>query len=386
MAKWSVVACDQYTSEPEYWDETERIVGNAPSTLRLTLPEIYLEDGFEGRIGGINAAMGDYLDKGLFAEFPDSFVYLERELPGGGIRRGLIGMLDLDAYDYAPGSQALARATEGTVVDRLPPRVKIRENAPLELPHVMVLIDDPGRAVIEPLEARKDSLEKLYGFTLMQNGGHAAGYRVTGDLAVKAGEALGALTAKNGFLYAIGDGNHSLASAKSFYERLKKTMTAGEAAAHPARYALCELVNIYDRSLTFEPIHRVLFGADMAALQEALIKDGRFSAESGACWFELIGEGGRCKLYTGTAPSVGPLQDFLDKYIDITGAKIDYIHGDDVTVRLGSAPGNVGILLPTIPKDDFFGSIARGGVFPRKTFSMGEAHEKRYYLECRKIR
>jgi hypothetical protein len=385
MTQWSVVACDQYTSEPEYWDETERIVGGAPSTLRLTLPEIYLEDEFEGRIDAINAAMRDYLGKGLFTEFPASFVYLERKLPGGGIRHGLVGMLDLDAYDYTPGSKALARATEGTVLDRLPPRVKIRENAPMELPHVMVLIDDPNRTVIEPLEGAKDSLPKLYDFELMQNGGHATGYRVAGGLAEKAGEALGALTGKNGFLYAIGDGNHSLASAKSFYERLKKTLTAEEAAKHPARFALCELVNIYDNSLTFEPIHRVLFGADMETLKAELLKNGEFSAESGASWFELLGEKGRCMLYTKTTPAVGPLQVFLDKYIDLTGAKIDYIHGDDVTIRLGTAPGNTGILLPAIEKDDFFGSIARGGVFPRKTFSMGEAHEKRYYLECRRI-
>jgi hypothetical protein len=335
--------------------------------------------------------MGDYLNKDLFDVYPDSFVYLERELPNGGVRRGLIGKLDLDAYDYAPGSKALARATEGTVIDRLPPRVKIRENAPLELPHVMVLIDDPGKTVIPPLRGAKNSLQKIYDFELMQNGGRVKGYRVTGDLAAGAGEALAALTAKNGFLYAIGDGNHSLASAKSFYERLKKTLTAEEAKNHPARFALCELVCIYDDSLTFEPIHRVLFGADMNTLKAELLKDTRFSAEgeaSGddASWFELIGEGGRCKLYTDTAPSVGPLQEFLDEYIVRIGAKIDYIHGDDVTERLGTAPGNTGILLPTIPKDDFFGSIARGGVFPRKTFSMGEAHEKRYYLECRTIR
>jgi len=398
MSKWSVVACDQYTSQPEYWAETERFVGGAPSTLRLTLPEIFLEDDFDKRIGNINRAMGDYIAHGIFAEAAASFVYLERVLPGSHkhthprVRKGLVGMLDLEAYDYAPGSKNLARATEGTVVERIPARVRIRENAPLETPHIMMLIDDPARTVIEPFAAMTNSLDKLYDFDLMQNGGHSRGYRVTGSLAQQAAQALCALldTPKYGggpaFLYAAGDGNHSLASAKAHYETIKATLPAGEAARHPARYALCELVNIYDDSLTFEPIHRVVFGVDADALHTALLACEDFSADSGASWFETVYQGKRRRIYTGNPLALADLQGFLDQYIAETGAKIDYVHGEDVTARLAHEPGNVGFLLQAIEKDGFFPSVAREGALPRKTFSMGEAHEKRYYLECRKIK
>lgn len=404
MQKWPVVACDQYTSEPEYWHKVEEIVGTAPSTLRLTLPEIYLKSGdLDDRIGAINSRMLAYLDGGLFETVAESFIYTERTLQNGKIRRGLVGAVDLEAYDFSKDSGSLIRATEGTVLDRIPPRAKVRAGAALELPHVMILIDDQNGSVIEPLTALKDELPKLYDTDLMQGGGHITGYRVNGGHLAPIAAALEALADPQAFkerygftedlpllLYAMGDGNHSLATAKECYNRLKAQI--GDAAlTHPARYALCELVNIHDSSLEFEPIHRVCFGVDPEQLLDALFArnpQAKFGEGPGHR-IEFISKG-KSGLITCDCPqftlAVAMLQSFLDDYMAKNGGSVDYIHGDEVVRELGGKEGNIGFLLPAMGKSELFKSVASEGPLPRKTFSMGEAHDKRFYFESRKIR
>ncbi len=404
MTKWSVVACDQYTSEPDYWQQTEALVGDAPSTLRLTLPEIFLEQpGVEQRIGQIHREMGRYLTEGLLEEFPASFLYLERTLRNGTVRRGLMGMVDLEQYSFTPGSSTLVRATEGTVLERIPPRVKVRENAPLELPHVMLLIDDREQTVIEPLIAQKGRFRQLYSFPLMQESGFLSGYLVDKAAAEQLTAALEALADPEAFrkrygasargnvlLYAVGDGNHSLATAKACYEKLKQTLSPEQALCHPARYALAELVNLQDDSLCFEPIHRVVFGVNAAHFMEKLAACYSLSdeAQPGAQCFEVICQEGRKPVWV-TNPSsnlaVGTLQSFLDQYLEEFGGRADYIHGEPVVEQLGSQPGNMGFLLPGMEKSQLFETVIVDGVLPRKTFSMGHAWDKRFYLECRAI-
>lgn len=388
--KWSVVACDQYTSEPDYWEAVEALVGDAKSTLRLTLPEIYLESAdAPERIAAIGRAMETYAPE--MERLENSFIYVERTLSGGRVRRGIVGMVDLEAYNYEKGAKSPIRATEGTVTSRIPPRLKVREGASLELPHVMILIDDREKTVIEPLAEKKG--EALYDFDLMMGGGHIAGWRVGEAEADRVQEAIAALatgfTARTGeenpFVFAMGDGNHSLATAKAYYENIKKTLSPAEAAAHPARYALAEIVNLHDEALVFEPIHRVVFGVD----PEALLRDfAAFCAENEGNnapqeipYFHAGGEG-VLKIEKPVSPlAVGTLQRFLDE----KNVKIDYIHGADVTERLGKEPGNIGFLLPPMDKNALFDTVEADGVLPRKTFSMGEACEKRFYLEARKI-
>ena len=397
MGKWAVVACDQFTSEPEYWQRVERNVGNAPSTLRLILPEAELKaPDVEEKIGKINAAMDDYLKRDLFTTLKESLVYVERERSDGRIRHGLVGMVDLDAYDFTPGSGALIRATEGTVLERIPPRAKVRRNAPIELPHVMLLIDDPDKTVIEPLTAKADGMEKLYDFDLMENGGHIRGYKLSDAQVAAVADALAGLCTDEAMqkkygvsgvaplLFAVGDGNHSLATAKACYEEQKGKNPL-------AKYALVEVVNNHDDALQFEPIHRVLFGVDPKT----------FLAEFKAFYpnaHEGKGEGHTieivCEAFSGcwTVPdpkvqlAVGTLQAFLDEYIKKHGGEVDYIHGDDVTRQLGAKPGNMGFLLPAMGKEQLFKTVMKDGVLPRKTFSMGHAQDKRYYIEARKIR
>lgn len=405
MTKWAVVACDQFTSEPEYWQAVEEKVGKAPSTLRLILPEANLKaPNVDEYISGINAAMEQYLKDGVFQTLEDSLIYVERQQSDGRIRHGLIGMVDLDAYDFTPGSGALIRATEGTVLDRIPPRAKVRRHAPIELPHVMLLVDDPDKTVIEPLTAAADAMEKLYDFDLMQNGGHIRGYKLSDkqvDAVAKALEGLAsdeAMQKKYGvsgvapLLFAVGDGNHSLATAKECYQRQKKLTPPEQWASLPARYALVELNNLHDESLEFEPIHRVVFGVEPEDLLSAL-KDYYPDAHPGQ------GEGhvftavyqGREQDYTVPNPAaqlaVGTLQAFLDDYLKAhPAARVDYIHGDDVVRQLSQQPGAMGFLLPAMAKESLFPTVIFDGVLPRKTFSMGEAQDKRFYLEARKIR
>ena len=401
MTKWSVVACDQYTSEPEYWEKVDKIVGDAPSALRISLPEIYLDrDDTPERVSKINETMKEYAP--IFKEYKSSMIYVERTFKTGKVRRGIVGAVDLEEYDFSKGSASLIRATEGTVLERIPPRVAVRENAPLEMPHIMILADDPGKTVIEPLAAEKEGFKCVYDFELMQGGGHIKGWLIPQDEIERLTAAYEKLadtelfnkkygtSFKAPLLFAMGDGNHSLATAKTCYENLKKTVSKEEALTSPARYALCELVNLHDSSLVFEAIHRVLFGVDAEKLISAFNEYCREnSAENDTQSFKIFCGGRELVLNIENPPfslAAGTLQHFLDEYIKENGGSIDYVHGEDVVKRLGSEEGNMGILLPAMPKSALFKSVAQDGVLPRKTFSMGEACEKRFYLECRKIK
>ncbi len=398
--RWSCVACDQYTSQPEYWEAADRLVGDTPSTLRLILPEVYLEDA-ETRIPAIRTAMDDYL-KHILIPHPDSMIYVERTLSDGTLRRGLVGMVDLAAYDYHPGSEALIRATEKTVPERVPPRMVIRRGAPVELPHVMLLIDDRARTVIEPLTDA--CTEMAYDHDLMQNSGHIRGYWVDKPLQVQILDALDALITPEAMqnrygradlaplLFAVGDGNHSLAAAKACYDALVDEIGAEAAASHPARYALAEVVNLYDDSLNFEPIYRVVFGVDPAQVA------ADFKAHAATLVGEAAPQSVRI-LYGGTydetvtipAPvsglAVGTVQQFLDAYLPtLPGATVDYIHGEDVTAELSARPGAIAFLYDGMKKEELFSTVIADGSLPRKTFSMGHAADKRFYTEVRKIK
>ena len=406
LSLWSVVACDQYTSQPEYWQRVEERVGKEPSTLRLILPESRLEGpDVENDIMEINGTMAQYLRQERFTALPAALIYVERVLDCGKVRRGLVGMVDLETYDYEPGSGAAVRATEGTVLSRIPPRVAVRKNAPIELPHVMLLTDDPECTVIEPLAECKARMEPVYDFELMERGGHITGWKLGQEELAQVAERLNALADPAAFkekyglekelpvlLFAVGDGNHSLATAKECYERQKKLTDPAEWPNLPARYALCELVNLHDESLEFEPIHRVVFGVEPEQLLSAL-KERYPGAEEG------VGEGHVLKYVYGqtqgavTVPDpaaqlpVGTLQSFLDDYLAARlQAKVDYIHGDDVVEQLSAKPSAIGFLLPPMGKEELFPTVIHDGVLPRKTFSMGEAHDKRFYLEARRIR
>lgn len=506
LGKWSVIACDQYTSQPEYWKKVTDVVGDSPSTLRLTFPEIYLkDDDKEERIIKINQTMDQYIEQGILETQKPGFILVDRSTPHTPSRKGLVMAVDLECYDYTPGSQALIRATEGTVLDRIPPRVKIRENAPIELPHIMILIDDPEKTVIEGLFEKTNSggnvgegvFRKLYDFELMQNGGHIRGWKVEdkeslttvanalGTLAgpteetkadgmengaadVDLTDAGGQSPCKAPLLFAVGDGNHSLASAKAHWENVKAALKAqeqtGEGASsaagsdgraagtqqtpvaempaaetlfnsqstfipdHPARYALVEVVNVHDDGLVFEPIHRVVFGVDCNKVLEE-IKSAYYHSTSKQSTIEYklydsraVMEGelkatvatntpaadqasptpkdshllpfimeGTYGLLTVTNPAssleVGTLQSILDTLAKNKAEfEIDYIHGEQVVTELGSQKNCMGFYLPVMDKHDLFKTVKHDGVLPRKTFSMGEAEEKRYYLECRRIR
>ena len=415
LTKWAVIACDQFTSEPEYWQKVETLVGNAPSTYNLILPEVYLEKpGEERRIKFIQDKMRYYLQKKIL-EPREGLIYVERSVDGK-TRRGLMLCLDLEHYDFTKGSTSLIRATEGTIVERLPPRMKIRTGAALELPHILVLIDDPGRTVIEPLEKARAGLEKIYDFDLMLGSGHLTGYAVNEVLETKLVASLRRLAdpeifaAKYGLsqdkpvlLFAMGDGNHSLATAKAVWERMKPAVGLD----HPARYALIELENVHDEGLEFEPIHRLLFGLKrelFASLKEFFGANFSYTPVATAAEMVkavdaakgprqiigLVGGGRDFGLLEIDNPSsnlpVGTLQAFLDRFIKEGGAdKIDYVHGSEIVCKLGPQPGNAGFYVPGMHKSDLFKTVILDGALPRKTFSMGEAKEKRFYMEARKI-
>ena len=405
-SKWSVVACDQYTSQPEYWQRVAEYVGRAPSALRLILPESCLEGpNVETDIMEINNTMSRYLREGRFVCHPDALFYVERILEGGKVRRGLMGMVDLEQYDYEPGAESLVRATEGTVLSRIPPRVAVRKNAPIELPHVMLLADDPGRTVIEPLSGQTAEMRPLYDFDLMERGGHIRGWELTPAQWEQTVCALAALADPDAFnaryrtsglpvmLFAVGDGNHSLATAKECYERQKKLCPPEQWDSLPSRYALVELNNLHDDSLEFEPIHRVVFGADPDALLDAF---SAFYPDSSRTdhleghqltWVAGDQEGTVSVPQPSAQLPVGTLQRFLDEYLrSHPEARVDYIHGADVVRSLAAQPNTVGFLLPAMGKEELFPTVIHDGVLPRKTFSMGEAHDKRFYLEARRIR
>ena len=403
MHKWSVVACDQYTSEPKYWEEVENIVGDAPSTLKITLPEIYLErENVSERIQKINDEMDNLLNTNFFKTLSNSLVYLERTCSDGKVRKGIVGMVDLEDYSYEKGSQTLIRATEGTVLERIPPRVRVRENAKLELPHVMLLIDDEKKEIIEGLTDKVSSEDLVYDFDLMQNGGHIKGYKIPDNLTDAVFAGLEKLADKDNFeakynvkdkcvlLFSVGDGNHSLATAKACYENLKKVLPKEEYENHPARYALVEVVNLHSDALEFEPIHRVVFGVEPEKMIKEFKKFYDISTTAGEGQrIEYVYKDHSETLYIKNPKStlaVGSLQIFIDEYIKSNGGKVDYIHGDDVTKKLGSEPGNIGFLLPNMKKTDLFKTVILDGALPRKTFSMGHSYDKRYYLEARKIK
>lgn len=393
MEKWAVIACDQFVSQPEYWAQVRALVADAPSTLKLILPEADLVDDNAQQIAAINSAMQDYLNKGIFTCYENAFVYVERTLLNGSVRRGVIGAVDLDQYDYSPDSSSAVRATEKTVVERIPPRMDIRRDAPIELPHVLLLCDDEKRQLLESVADRKDTLPLLYDFLLMQGGGRIRGWLVQGEDADIFCQALEAYTARcrekfgdAPVLYAVGDGNHSLASAKGCYEELKAKHPGVDLSDHPARYALVELENIHDESQVFEPIHRIITGTDPDAMLRALEEN---ACAEGGCpvrWFAGDRSGTvSLDAKNGQLP-IGILQSFLDSYLKDNAGETDYIHGDDTLEQLAKAENAIGFLLPAMEKGQLFTGIIADGVLPRKTFSMGHAQEKRYYLEAKKIR
>ena len=392
MSKWAVVACDQFTGEPEYWKETEKIVGHAKSTLRLILPEIYLEEpDVESRIDKINSAIHEYLKGGVFRELKNSMIYVRRIQSDGKLREGIVGAVDLEEYDYRKGSASKIRATEATVTQRIPPRLKIRKNAEIELPHIMILIDDPSMSVIEPLAKKADGgLEKVYDCKLMQGGGSVSGYALDEDEIKRVDEALQKLQdACSGMLFAMGDGNHSLATAKEHYENLKRENPDKNFENHPARYALCEIVNLHSPALEFEAIHRIVTGVDRDALIAEMTDALGLSKEPSEQKITVLRGADKDTLYVHKPLSklaVGSLQTCLDEYLkNNPDAKIDYIHGEDVVARLAQSPDAVGFILEPMKKSELFEAVETDGALPRKTFSMGHAQDKRYYLEAKRI-
>ncbi len=380
LEQWCVVACDQYTSRPDYWEEAEKLAGTSPSTLHLVYPEAWLSHGDE-RIEKINKTMEQYLDNGVFRELPNSLIYTERTLNNGKIRRGIVGAIDLEEYDYQKGSKSKIRATEGTVLERIPPRVKIRQNATLELPHVILLIDDPTQTVIESIKTGK----VLYEADLMAGGGHLKGMEISQE---EQGAFLERFTAfeKNaadGLVIAVGDGNHSLASAKACWEAIKEGLTEEERLSHPARYCLAELENIHDPAQEFEPIHRVVFDTDPEELLQKFMSLPQVSKSGDGEKVTCLYQGNTLDLYLKDTPlAVGLLQKFLDE----EGCEVDYIHGEDEVERLSEQTGNVGFLLPKPGKSELFCTVIQDGALPRKTFSMGEANETRFYMEAKRIK
>ncbi len=386
---WPVIACDQFTSEPEYWEKVCRIVGTDASTLALIFPEVWLGKDNASRIGAIEATMRSYLKNAVLASHPASFVYVERTLCTGAIRRGVVGTVDLEAYDFSEKTDKPIRATEKTVRSRIPPRVAIRKDASLELSHVLLLADDPTDRLLSGLEQKKATLPKLYDLDLMLGGGHLVGYLVSGNDAAEFSQAVAdyekECASVGTLFYCVGDGNHSLATAKTCYEDLKTRLPSEEGQDHPARYAMVELGNIRDKSLAFEPIHRLVVGKNPETVLSQLAKTAgaleghRITWVAGQKTGEII-----LDRKFGVLP-VAALQCALDDCLPEVGAELDYIHGEASLRKLAQEDNRLGFLLTAIAKEDFFTGVALGGVFPRKTFSMGEATDKRYYTEARRI-
>lgn len=378
--KWSVVACDQYTSEQKYWDEVKDLVGDAPSALNIILPEIYLSDDNSTRIESINSTMQSYIDSQVFETVNDAMIYVERE-SNSTIRKGIVGVIDLEDYDYHKGSKALIRATEQTVLERIPPRVAIRKDAPLEMPHILLLFDDKDMNIVEPLADKKSRFDTAYDFELMQGGGHISGYFIDDETKLQIQTALEKLiTADDGMLFAVGDGNHSLATAKECYNLNKN---------EKSRYALVEIVNIHDKSIEFEPIYRVLFNVDVDDFMQKLTDELSPLLEDDTHEYECITKDGSKKINLKATQKlpVGTLQVFIDNYLKSNpNVKIDYIHGEQVVYDLCKQDNTLGFIFKGMGKADLFDAVKSDGSLPRKTFSMGHAHDKRYYIEARKIK
>lgn len=401
MEKWAVAACDQYTGEPEYWARVEKRVGDSPSTLGLILPEVYLEENdVDARIDRIHENMRGMLESGFFRYYSNAMIYVERTQSDGMVRRGIVGALDLEQYDYHAGSSSSVRATEATVPERIPPRLKVRMGAQIELPHVLVLIDDPERTVVDPCKEIRERTAPIYDTTLMEGGGKIRGFLLDDAQKQRVTEALEKLNDNAAFnrkygisgyptlLFAVGDGNHSLATAKEYYERLKAANPGKDFSDHPARYALIELVNLHSRAIRFEAIQRIVMGVDtdkfMAEAEKKLGLNGSLSSQR---FISVINGSERLNyIHNRTSElSVGSLQDFIDEYIAKNGGKVDYIHGADVVKQLSRREGSIGFILPDMQKTELFPTVIKDGALPRKTFSMGHAADKRFYLEARKI-
>lgn len=416
MEKWSVIACDQFTSEPEYWKEVETFVGDAPSAFRLTLPEVFLDTKEEEiRLQRIRQSMTEYMKKDMFVTYPDAVIYIERIDSTGKMRPGIVGAIDLEQYDYNKGSTTPVRATEGTILGRIPSRLRVRKNASIETPHIMMLIDDENKSIIEGLGDKTGGMKLIYDFDLMKEGGHIKGWVMDAKSRDQLIEDLGDLAEteeeKSGqeasLVFAVGDGNHSLATAKEYYEQLKKAHPGEDLSKHPARFALVEVVNLHSPALEFEAIHRLVTEANTDHLfaqmtkELGLVRDDReheqghkkasdLNEDVQSMYVVLKGEEER---YIITKPcsklTVGSLQHFLDTYIkehSVTeDIKVDYIHGRENLKALTWQNGSMGFLLPDMHKKELFPSIKADGTLPRKTFSMGHAFDKRYYTECRKI-
>lgn len=378
---WAVIACDQYTSEPEYWQRVKNAAGDKPSAFNLVLPEVYLSEDNSAYIEQINKNMREYLDKNIFNEYPDALIYVERVQSDSKLRRGLVGKIDLECYDYRAGTNAEIRATEQTVLSRIPPRVEIRKNAPLELPHVMLLFDDVKDRIFKYLAENIDNFKKLYDFTLMCGAGSIKGYLLNTQAKQTVLSLLQELKEQNnGFLFCVGDGNHSLATAKECYKR-----NPSEA----SRYALTEIVNIHDTALQFEPIYRVVFGIDPESLINDFVKATGEGTGANAQKFTCVyGENVREISVKPTAKlAVGTLQAFLDDYIkEHEDAEVDYIHGEASLKKLAARENTVGFLFDGMQKSELFAAVNADGSLPRKTFSMGHADDKRFYIEARKIK
>lgn len=383
MEKWAVIACDQFTSDKAYWARVRKTAENVPSTLHMILPEAELATATDATVAGINACMEQYIQDGVFQEYPNCFIYLERTLVSGAIRQGVIGAVDLEHYHYEPARHPMICATEMTVLERIPPRVAVRKDAKLEFSHVLMLCEDPRYTLIEKIAEKKEKLQKLYEFDLMENGGHIAAWLVQGEDAEAFSAALARYEQNNTYL--VGDGNHSLVTAMTIYEQLKQSLPAEESAVHPARYAMVELENVHSDALVFEPIHRVLTETDT----QKLLKDLDAICAPGGTAVEWFVGNERGTIYINTPKgelTVGVLQDFLDAWMKQNKAQIDYIHGDDAVQELAKADNAIGFLLPTMDKSELFPFVQGGRTLPRKTFSMGHGCEKRYYLEGRKIK
>ena len=380
LDKWPVIACDQFTSQPEYWQKLSQKVGHSPSALHIIYPEAELGHDEEKRIETIDRTMSEYLSSDVFRTVTDSYVYVERKLDDGSVRKGLVGAVDLEAYDYRDDAKTPIRASEKTVVSRIPPRVKIRSGAPIESSHVILLCADRERDLIEGVERG----EKIYDLDLMQGGGHLTGWLVSGELADFFDLKLAKYVTKNkeGLCFAVGDGNHSLAAAKTCWENLKRADPALQGSNHPARWAMVELENLFDPVQRFEPIHRIIHTHEPDLLIRTL-EECDLGCGIPVHW-NYQGRSGCIRFGENRLP-VDSLQSFLDAFVMENGGTIDYIHGDKVAIELSREYGTISFLLPGIEKDELFHTISKNGSLPRKTFSIGHAEEKRYYLECRKI-
>lgn len=389
FSSWACIACDQFTSEPEYWQTLQNQVKDKKTTLDLVLPEIYLDESADARIEKINQNIKSYLSNGAFNKLANGAILTIRKTPFVEKRIGLVVAIDLEEYEYSKKSSALIRATEGTIEERIPPRLKIRKNADVEFPHVMVLFDDEKREITEKLYENRNNYKKVYDFDLNMGGGHIEGYFINDyeNVIEKFYNLLDSekLVAKYGkddkFLFAVGDGNHSLATAKTHWNNVKSTLTDEEKLSHPARYALVELVNVYDEGIYFEPIHRYVYGVNREKFLDGLksVDGGKIRVYNGVEMKVIAGEN---DLPTG----ISAIDSYIKQYIETNGGGVDYVHGDENLKKLVDAKNDtIGIYFEKLDKGDLFRYVSKNGAFPRKTFSMGEGVEKRYYLEGRRI-